>query len=380
MKYAVSKRTDHDSYVVTWYEDGKRHRKNFALRVDADIWASDMQRMADIGTTSAEITAAKRLAAGTGFPLDELVRAGLEALRNSSARARTDMSFADAAAIVIENAKAAGARKRTIDGYEAVFATLGKQWGPRVAAMLGEIEVRTWLNALADRSGRPGTATPASKATYLRHIRMAMRCAGVTEPLAGLDFKEDEGDVEYFPVPDCDKMFRACPPEARGFLAVALIAVVRPENLELLPAEAVNVKEKTIRIPSMVSKDGHVHLLEAKILPPALWKWLRKYPFAPVKWSPLQKRLKKALGYWIQDGLRHTGATYYCALHGVAATARLLTHQGEGLVRKHYAGVAGMQDARKFYALKVLDSAFCSPKAGRREQPADPTEANRQSA
>lgn len=372
MKYVVSKRTDHDSYQVTWYEDGKRRRKNFEKKIDADIWAADMQRMADIGASSAEIMAATRLAAGTGYPLDELVRAGLESLRNTNAKARTDLSFSDAAALVIENAKAAGARKRTVDGYEHVFATLGKQWGGRVASMLTKSEVDEWLKALPDRSGSPGAATAASKATYLRHIRMAMRCAGVTNPLSGLDFREGERDVAFFPVGDCAALLKSCPPKALGFVALALFAGIRPESLEILPPECVNVKQKSVRIPAMVSKDGQVHLLESEVLPHVLWKWLRKHPFVPVKWSWLQRRLKKALGYWIQDGLRHTGATYYCALHGVSATARLLTHQGEGLVRKHYAGVASMHDARRFYALKVLDSAFRTQKPARHDTPRVP--------
>ena len=55
--------------------------------------------------------------------------------------------------------------------------------------------------------------------------------------------------------------------------------------------------------------------------------------------AALQRRLKRALGSWIQDGLRHTGATFYCAAKGVNATARLLTHESESLVRSNYAGV-----------------------------------------
>lgn len=85
--------------------------------------------------------------------------------------------------------------------------------------------------------------------------------------------------------------------------------------------------------------------------PEILWEWVKRYPFKPTAWKPLQKILKDALGFWIPDGLRHTAATNYCALWGVVATAELLTHKGTKLVKRHYAGATWKKPAEEFMTI-----------------------------
>lgn len=360
MTHSVTKRTDQPGFLVTWYEHGRR-RKSFDTRIDAETWARDMQQLADLGGSATEMIEARREAAGTGYALGDLVRLGLDHVRVTGTKANVAMTFAQAAAVVIENAKRASARQRTMDGYVAVYRLLGKTWGSRAAAVISESDVRVYLDAMPNRSGIVGTATLASKKNYLRHIRMAMRCAGVANPLPGFMESRENAEVRFFTVDEVRAILVAANREERGFLAVAIFAGVRPENLELLQEDAVSVTDKRIRIPAMVSKDRLAHLLERDVLPDVLWKWLRKFPFNPVSWNPLQRRLRKAIGHWVQDGLRHTAATYYCATHGVSATARLLTHQGESLVRKNYAGIVELNRARRFYTLtpaKILTTQF----------------------
>ena len=74
----------------------------------------------------------------------------------------------------------------------------------------------------------------------------------------------------------------------------------------------------------------------------------------------------------IHDGLRHTGATYYCAVNGVNQTARLLTHESERLVRANYAGmVQSTELAKKFLTLSPAQIKFVDD--DRVKWPADAT-------
>jgi integrase len=191
---------------------------------------------------------------------------------------------------------------------------------------------------------------------------MIQRTAGIVQPLKSILLPKEDRQVLYFTIEEVKTMLSVCPVDARGYLAVALFGCVRPDNLELLPADCVSASAKTIRIPNNISKDRLTHVITDKA-PVVLWEWLKAYPFKPVHREPLQRRLKRAIGRWIHDGLRHTGATYYCAVHGVNSTAQLLTHESESLVRTHYAGVV-LDPAipASFFELSPTKISFSPPK------------------
>lgn len=339
---------------VRWFVDGQKFRKSFPSDEQASQFIRDQKVVARAGGSPFEVIEAQRVAAGTGIPLPVLAKAGLEQIRASNSIGMdVAMTFRQAAQRVHDAAVKSGARPRTLKGYLDTYKVLNLAWGDRVAAAIAEPEVEKWLAHLPDRNGRPGKATASTKDNYLRHIRMALRQAGVGDPLRNIVVPgADTGEVEYFEVSEVRTMLASCPENARGFLAVAVFAGIRPENLEQLPESAISVVDRRIRIPAEVAKDGNTHLLESGrdgVLPDVLWKWLRTFPYRQVRWKPLQRRLAKRVGRWIQDGLRHTAATYYHALHGTTKTARLLTHSGESLVRKHYAGVVESIAAKQFY-------------------------------
>lgn len=169
-------------------------------------------------------------------------------------------------------------------------------------------------------------------------------------------------EVRYFAVEQVKSMFRCTRPSERGALALLVFAALRPTLVERLSPASIDCERKTIHIAHNVAKDRRSHVLETEGkrssghwmagLPKVLWAWLTKYPFQPLKWAPFQKRLKKSLnGYWIHDGTRHTGATYYSRLYGEKAASDLLTHESPMMAVKHYIGTAYREDALKFYEL-----------------------------
>lgn len=210
MKFTKRERKDRPGSIeVRWFIDGQKQRKSFPSNEAADNFIRDQKTLTRIGATPMDVIEAQRVAAGTGIPLPVLARKGLEQIRASNSTGmNVALTFRQAAQKVIDTAVKSGARQRTIDGYEAMYSVLNLRWGDRVAAALGEEEVEQYLRALPDRRGREGKATATTKDGYLRHIKMAMRQAGVGDPLKGIVIQGlHEGEVEFFTVSEVRQMF-----------------------------------------------------------------------------------------------------------------------------------------------------------------------------
>jgi hypothetical protein len=365
--YTIFFRKDRDKWGVRWFQGGVKKRRFFDSKNGAETFVSDQKKLARFGGEAGPILAAQRVAAGSGYTVAELIAAGLEYLKGLGAQhADLTMTFEKAADAVIARAEEQGARPRTLDSYRRTYSVLCDDFGTRMAAVLTHDEVKAHLDRIPDRAGRVGKGAYESKLNALRYIRMAMRIAGIGNPLPKLVVMakphELDCDVEYFTLDESKLMFECAPPEARGFLAIAMFAAIRPENLELLKPDCISVADQRIRIPASIAKDRKTHILDRDYLPPLLWTWLERYPYQQVNWRQLQQRLRRKIGRWVHDGVRHTGATYYCAIHGTAKTAHLLTHATEDLVRRHYAGTIESATARKFYEMGPDSMRFDPPK------------------
>jgi hypothetical protein len=68
-------------------------------------------------------------------------------------------------------------------------------------------------------------------------------------------------------------------------------------------------------------------------------------------------RFRDRLGFqWIQDGLRHTAATYHHALTGdIIKTAALLGDHDIRTLDMHYRGLTSRAEAERFFALRPGD-------------------------
>jgi hypothetical protein len=166
-------------------------------------------------------------------------------------------------------------------------------------------------------------------------------------------------DRRHFTSAEAAAMLKTAQPNERGFLALALFAGIRPHMLEYLPPECVDVKWRRIWIPRSTALDSRDHVictddLMARLGEPAplaaMREWLVEFPFQPQPWTPLQRRLQRAVGFWIPNGCRFTAITMSCAFFGTDATFRVM---GVSPVpyRRTLIRVASFQDALDFYGL-----------------------------
>ena len=299
------------------------------------------------------------------------------------------VTFREAAAREVERAARDAVRPVTLGNYRAVYSILNKTFGDRPVGEITIKEVETFLDEeMKNNRRQAGQATRNSKRSYLTYLKAALRAGGVQNPLSDLKYKYEPGVIHYFPVPVVRALFGATPARERGLLALALFGGFRPELLGELPARCVDVARREITIPELLSKDKRPHILEGEFkrpdgqllpgLPEVLWVWLKEFPYRPATWLNLQLRLQRELclletgsrdtskgrsGYWIQDGTRHTAASYYCAYYGPAATAALLTHTGTGMAVSHYIGIADRKDATEFYNVTPSTVTFKAERA-----------------
>jgi hypothetical protein len=334
-------------------------RSFFKTKEDALQHAQDVRDTLRSGGDACEVIKSQRLVAGTYYKLSDVVSAGLAALNNSDPVATSPTAtFGEGIDLVLSNST--HCRKKTLAGYKSCFGPIRKMFGPRIATTITKSEIETYLKGLVDRQGGIGKASPFTKDTVLRHIRMAFRALGNPNPFPGLSVKMPrEKAIQFFSNEDVKAMFMAAHPEERGQLALATFAAIRPQTVERMSAECINMSDRSILIPAHLSKDHRAHCLETVPVgnerevrpgpPPIVWEWLEKYPFRPSPWLPIQRRLRRALkDRWIQDGLRHTGATNYRSKWGDGPTAELLTHASVRLVNEYYAGLTTRAKADEF--------------------------------
>lgn len=153
-------------------------------------------------------------------------------------------------------------------------------------------------------------------------------------------------------------------PELVPYLALCFFAGMRPEEAQRIGWDAIDFELSEIHIKADVSKTRTARIIT---IPENLLVWLVKYrsngKVYPHSYSSLKrarkKVYKKAELTPIQDGARHSFATYYYALKGLDATLDQLGHRSPAMLHKHYKGLAKNREkqSHKYFAIMPKDTA-----------------------
>ena len=148
------------------------------------------------------------------------------------------------------------------------------------------------------------------------------------------------------------------------YLVLGFFAGIRPEELERTRWDFINIEEGAIVLPAQVTKTGARRVVE---ISDTLAQWLssiiarRGIQQGPiVSTVNLRKRLRavreEAKVTWIQDGMRHTYASNWLAIHKDEHRLRdNLGHKSADELWDHYHKAVARREAEKFW--KVLPSA-----------------------
>ncbi len=162
------------------------------------------------------------------------------------------------------------------------------------------------------------------------------------------------------------KMLLACRrrcPRFLPFLALAMFAGIRPDELGRLDWSKVDLDNAVVRIDEEVSKVRRMRWVN---LPPVCVEWLRHHlePVGPVGFCLIttkrqRQKLREAMGWdeWPQDVLRHTAASYMLATVKDAGKVAMQLGNSPGILLKHYHNLVKPRDVELFW---MLFPEFCA--------------------
>ncbi len=180
--------------------------------------------------------------------------------------------------------------------------------------------------------------------------------------------KESVGgaEVQTFSAGDTSRILHACiqDSELLTYHVLGFFGGIRPEELEHTAWDYINLKEKAIVLPAKVTKTGSRRVIEINNTLAEWLRWLtsrfgiQQGPI--VSLVNLRARLRTvreaANVTWIQDGMRHTYASSWLAIHKDEHRLRdNLGHKSADELWDHYHKATTRPEASKFW--KVLPPA-----------------------
>jgi integrase/recombinase XerD len=163
-------------------------------------------------------------------------------------------------------------------------------------------------------------------------------------------------NVATFSPDEVKRLLRAAPFELLPYIAIAVFAGLRPEEIRRLRWSDVSLDDRLITVNATVSKTARKRFAE---MSENLVQWLR--PFAgrtgPVACRNLPKLMLDArkdagLTAWPPDVLRHTFASaHYAHFKNPAHTALLLGHRDQTMLMNHYRNLMRPADAARYWQI-----------------------------
>lgn len=155
-------------------------------------------------------------------------------------------------------------------------------------------------------------------------------------------------------------------PRFLAWLALAIFAGIRPEELDKLDWSAVDLDGATVRIDYAVAKHGRRRIVHLR---PTAVAWLRVAKRLkaelPIPHATRRRYLRALRGYlrfeqWPQDVLRHSAASYWLAEIQDAAKVALELGNSVGVLLRHYREIVHRDEAKRFWNLIPRDPSRAS--------------------
>jgi integrase len=260
-----------------------------------------------------------------------------------------------------------GIAPETLRDLRSRLAKPSRRFGDRWAHEVTSDEIKAWLSDMKKVEG----LSARSRCHYLSKASQFFiwcvankRCA--ENPLAVVKRpKVDTGEIQFFDVAQCRRILELAPKYGLyHYMVLGLFPGIRPTELRRLRAEFIRLDRRLIILNAVATKKTRrrfVEVFAGDTFGDCLFDWVSARPLSEKVFEGSDstfvrrfRQLRDVLDFeWIQDGLRHTAATYHFAYYGDAAkTAALLGERDVRTLLEHYKGLASRAEAEQFYALR----------------------------
>lgn len=239
-----------------------------------------------------------------------------------------------------------GLSPKTIQSYKGHASKMRKEWGLR---RLDEINA-DFLEKWSDDFKAKGYSARYEN-HMVRLLGQAVKSLGIDyNPSAGFDGRKIElGEPEYYSLGDVRKILQTVFPRFRTVIAVQLFTGIRPSEAANLTEESIHKEEKLIVVKGKMGR----RIVED--VPDTVWEWLDIGWYDATNYTRQIAQLRRDLASkdisWIQDGLRHTFATYHVAMTDAVKTAKIGGWKNPYTLHNHYVGVARRANGEEFFSI-----------------------------
>ena len=175
-------------------------------------------------------------------------------------------------------------------------------------------------------------------------------------PAAGIEITiASSGMPRYFSVDQSKNiMLKAMEePSVVCYFALALFGGIRPQEIERMEWSNINLFEKHIVLPATITKTKSSRQFEINS---TLLAWLSAYKTEKPLIPELLRQKKETVtdmfdGDWINDGLRHTYATFHYGLHHSLDELKHTMGNSPGVINKFYRGNVDQKYVQQFWAI-----------------------------
>lgn len=282
--------------------------------------------------------------------------------------------IADGVRQFIAEKEALKRRPATIKNLRYILNKFVDAFGARQLASLSVDELKAWIFKQPSQQSQINFATKVSE-----FYNYAIVQRWTMENLATKQYiqrpKTARSTTEFFTVEQCIKILECSADSNIGLLpyvALGLFAGLRPEETNRLSWQAdVRVNEQVIIIGDQFSKTAQ-RVIDDKFIWETLSHWLVPYGqqrglIVPegLIFQTRFRRLKKEAGFactkedlldglpaWIEDGLRHTFATYFLKKTGDVVRASFIMGNSPKVIHNHYKGRGFAADAERYWNLR----------------------------